>query len=84
MMQMTFGSSVDSVNQRAEDDGTLPYSKLDLHVVEGSIIKWAMEDRPLVNNYGIQTHVIHRYSELWSLIFLDQEIRNSGPVRWII
>lgn len=84
MIQTKFGSSVDPLNQRVGHDDTLPYSKLDFHVVEGSIIKWALEDRPMVDSCGFETCVVHRYSELWSVIFLDKKIRNTGPVRWLL
>lgn len=83
-MQVEFGSSVDPLNQRADDDDTLPYTKLDFHVLEGSIYKWALEDRPLVDSQGIQTHLVHRCSKLWGLMFLDKDIRDNNPVPWII
>lgn len=83
-MQIQLGSSVDPLHQRADGDDTLPYTKLDFHVVEGCIYKWAMEDRPLVDIRGMQTHVVHRCSKLWGVMFLDKNLRDSTPVPWII
>lgn len=83
-MQVRFGSSVDRLDQRAADDDTLPYTQLDFHVVEGSIYKWAMENRPLVDNQEKETCIVHRCSKLWGLMFLDKKFQDSNLVPWII
>lgn len=83
-MQMQEGSSVDPEDQRAAGDDTLPFSCLDMRVVQGSIYKWAMEDRPLVDSSGNNTSTVHQCSVLWGKIFLKKQYRHKGPCPLIL